>query len=182
MEKYVQGDQEAFRILFARYAPVLMGMMSRRLHSEAEARDLVQQTFLQLHRARLDFKLDCALKPYLFTIAMNLLRARHRAKGRRPELSLEPVELNNLHDAQSAQDRSAQLEQLEGAELAGRVRAAVKTLPQDQREVIELHWFEDRPFREVANVVGASLSAVKVRAHRGYNRLRGLLKETPETA
>ena len=48
-------------------------------------------------------------------------------------------------------------------------------LPADQREVIELHWFDGLEFPEVAQVVGASVSAVKVRAHRGYVRLRQAL-------
>ena len=48
-------------------------------------------------------------------------------------------------------------------------------LPADQREVIELHWFDELEFPEVAQVVGASVSAVKVRAHRGYVRLRQAL-------
>jgi DNA-directed RNA polymerase specialized sigma24 family protein len=48
-------------------------------------------------------------------------------------------------------------------------------LPADQREVIELHWFDELEFPEVAQVVGASVSAVKVRAHRGYVRLRQIL-------
>jgi hypothetical protein len=48
-------------------------------------------------------------------------------------------------------------------------------LPADQREVIELHWFDGLEFPEVAQVVGASVSAVKVRAHRGYVRLRAAL-------
>jgi RNA polymerase sigma-70 factor (ECF subfamily) len=46
------------------------------------------------------------------------------------------------------------------------------TLPADQRRAIELHWIEERPFAEIAEMVGASVSAVKVRAHRGYKKMR----------
>ena len=58
-----------------------------------------------------------------------------------------------------------------------RVRAAVGRLPDGQREVLELHWFEGLPFPEVAAIVGASHSAVKVRAHRGYERLRQVMTD-----
>ena len=57
------------------------------------------------------------------------------------------------------------------------MRRALAALPDHQREVIELHWLGELPFPEVARAVGASLSAVKVRAHRGYKRLRDLLGE-----
>jgi DNA-directed RNA polymerase specialized sigma24 family protein len=43
--------------------------------------------------------------------------------------------------------------------------------------VIELHWFEESPYEEIARVVGASVAAVRVRAHRGYERLRKILPE-----
>jgi len=55
------------------------------------------------------------------------------------------------------------------------VARVLRELPADQREVIELHWFDGLEFPEVATVVGASVSAVKVRAHRGYVRLRAAL-------
>jgi RNA polymerase sigma-70 factor (ECF subfamily) len=50
-------------------------------------------------------------------------------------------------------------------------------LPDQQREIIELHWFEDIPYDEIARIVGASVAAVRVRAHRGYERLRKILPE-----
>ena len=55
------------------------------------------------------------------------------------------------------------------------LRDALERLRPNQREVIELHWFEGLPFAEVAKITGASLSAVKVRAHRAYEALRGIL-------
>ena len=66
-------------------------------------------------------------------------------------------------------------EAIEQRERLARVRAALANLPDAQREVIELHWFEDSPYDEIALIVGASVEAVRVRAHRGYARLRALL-------
>jgi RNA polymerase sigma-70 factor (ECF subfamily) len=70
-------------------------------------------------------------------------------------------------------------ERLERAQTAATVRAALATLPDSQREVIELHWFQEQPFDEIAEIVGASVSAVKVRAHRGYKVLKKLLEGGP---
>ena len=166
MAAYVAGDAAAFRVIFARYAPLLLRAMLRELYVREEANDLVQQTFLQLHRARADFDLGQKLKPWVFTIAMNLKREYFRKKKRRPERSL---------------DADAIPEPAVAALGAARVDArrtlsrVLHDLPADQREVIELHWFDGLDFPEVATVVGASVSAVKVRAHRGYVRLRQAL-------
>ena len=168
MAAYVAGDQAAFRALFDRWAAPVFALARRRLPSDADARDVVQQTFLQLHRARADFAPGASLRPWLFTIALNLVRERHRRAGRRKESSLE---------AESVPEPSAPPSPTlgEGDGEARRVRAALAQLPAAQREVIELHWLEERPFPEIAELVGASLSAVKVRAHRGYERLRAIL-------
>jgi RNA polymerase sigma-70 factor (ECF subfamily) len=166
MGAYVAGDAAAFRVIFERYAPLLMRTMLRELYVREEANDLVQQTFLQLHRARRDFDAGQKLKPWVFTIAMNLKREYFRKKKRRPERSFDPETM---------------VEPAVGALGAARVDArrtlsrVMGDLPADQREVIELHWFDGLEFPEVATVVGASVSAVKVRAHRGYVRLRQAL-------
>jgi RNA polymerase sigma-70 factor (ECF subfamily) len=171
MGAYVAGDAAAFRVIFERYAPLLLRTMLRELYVREEANDLVQQTFLQLHRARADFDAGQKLKPWVFTIALNLKREYFRRKKRRPERSL---------DAEGAPEPAV------GALGAARVDArrtlarVMADLPADQREVIELHWFDGLEFPEVALVVGASVSAVKVRAHRGYVRLRQALGDDAE--
>lgn len=173
MAAYIAGDRAAFGVLFERYAPRLTRLMQRQVRSVEDARDLVQQTFLQLHRARHDFRQDAELRPWLMTIALNLRREYFRKRGRRPEMSLE------LTTHEPSVEPASPLERQQTAE---RVRAALSKLPSKQREVIELHWFEEMKFSQVALVVGASHSAVKVRAHRGYERLRKILKKMNEEA
>ena len=165
MAMYVAGDSAAFRVIFERYAPLLMRSMLRELYVREEASDLVQQTFLQLHRARADFDPGQKLKPWIFTIAMNLKREYFRRKKRRPE---RPLDAETIEPAVGAIGAA----QVEARRTLARMLA---DLPADQREVIELHWFDGLEFPEVAAVVGASVSAVKVRAHRGYVRLRAAL-------
>ena len=164
---YVAGDREAFAELWARYSPALCRLMRKQIRRSEDVNDLVQQTFLQLHRARNDFREGARLRPWLYTIALNLRREYWRRMGRRRE---SPMELDER-----------MLPTVEQADLvikenAAVLRKALSTLSDGQREVIELHWFEGFSFPEVAQIVGASLSAVKVRAHRGYKVLRSELQ------
>src|SRR5690606_38544427 len=89
MRRYVGGDQAAFRSLFERYAPVRLRLTARHLRSDELARELVQQTFFQLPAARHDFRPDARLRPWLFTIAMNLVREHYRRASRRKETALD---------------------------------------------------------------------------------------------
>lgn len=170
MAAYVAGDEAAFQELFHRLAPILLRVMEKQLQTREDANDLVQQTFLQLHRARNDFKPGAKLRPYLFTIAINLKRELFRRAKRRPEA---PLELDGRSDP-SMGPRGQ-----EKAEAARVLRHALLAIPEDQAEVIALHWFEGLSFQEVSEVVGASLSAVKVRAHRGYAAMRRTLETEP---
>lgn len=173
MAAWCGGEAAAFRVLFDRYAPRLLALVRRQVRSADDARDLVQQTFLQLHRARADYREGLALRPWVYTICLNLRREHFRKRARRPE---SPLELDGRSDPSEAPHDAA------AADQARRVRDAVAALPPSQREVIELHWFDGLPFPEVAEVLGASLSAVKVRAHRGYERLRESLAGEFEVA
>lgn len=158
MAAYARGDSAAFAELFRRHAPELERVLRRRLPQGEDARDLVQQTFLQVHRARLDFDPQARFRPWFFTIAFNLQRELYRKQRREPAATI---------DAESAPLAAP----APSAELDD-VHRALSTLPAATREVIALHWLEGHSLGEVATRLGASLSAVKVRAHRGYIKLR----------
>jgi RNA polymerase sigma-70 factor, ECF subfamily len=166
MAAYIAGDKAAFRELFQRYTPLLQRAMARDLRSLEEANDLVQQTFLHLHRSRLDFEPGRKLKPWIFTIALNLKREFFRRSKRRFETSLEDDRLVEPSEGPRGQERS---------DAARETARALRQLPDEQREVIELHWFGGLSFPEVAEAVGSTTAAVKVRAHRGYVALRARL-------
>jgi RNA polymerase sigma-70 factor (ECF subfamily) len=165
MAAYVAGDRPAFMRLFERWAPRLRSLFVRGGLRGDDADDLVQQTFFQLHRARADFRAGSSLRPWIFTIALNLRRQYMRRAGRKPEHELDE---HSVPPAEAVDPDAA---------IDGRhVRAALQSLPEAQREVIMLHWFSGLSFREVAQVVGATPTAVKVRAHRGYAKLRAHLE------
>jgi len=165
---YVAGDRDAFRQLFDRYSGPLTRLMRQQIRNPQDAGELVQQTFLQLHRARRDFRQGARLKPWLYTIALNLRRGWFRTRGRRPETPLDPARhpLPTVDPVDLTRGEDAQ-----------RVRTALEGLTATQREVIELHWFEELSFPEVAQVLGANVNTVKVRAHRGYKVLRAALAD-----
>ena len=169
MNAYVAGDGRAFEQLFQRYAATILRVGRRHLGSDDAARELVQQTFLRLHGARRDFREGERLHPWLMTIVMNLVRDQWRARKRKPTSSLE----YEPPDGRPTQD--AEHEGLDRARRARLLHQALERLPAGQREVVELHWLQDRPFAEVAEIVGSTAGAVRVRAHRADGKLKELL-------
>lgn len=170
MLAYAAGEASAFRELFDRYAPVLLGLGRRHLRSEAKAQDLVQKTFMRLHSARYDFVPGRQLHPWLLTIAMNLIRDEWRTQKRKPTTSLEyePAVDSSVEDEGNlaTEDRVLAL------------RKALSTLSELDRLVLELRWFQERSFAEIAQVLGISQGAARVRAHRASTRLKQALLHT----
>ena len=162
----LQQQRSAFEELFRRYGGRLQGYFVRVTGSPEIARDMVQQTFMHVHRARADFRHGAPFRPWFYTIAHNIRREHFRRRARKPEVIYDPErhgEPSSSPEVSSATDRA--------------VRRALAMLDDSQREVVVLHWYEGLTFREIGEVVGASTSAVKVRAHRAYKKLRATLQE-----
>jgi RNA polymerase sigma factor (sigma-70 family) len=165
MTAYLNGDQTAFRALFDRFAPKLHRAACRRGLCVADANDAVQQTFVHIHQSRRDFREGARVRPWIYTIAFNVMRDA----GRRIQ-SLRRLR-DNYKMASGAASRTSEPEP--AADTSPRLQPALARLSAGQREVIELHYFEEISFGEIARMLGEG--AVRVRAHRGYEKLRRLL-------
>jgi RNA polymerase sigma factor (sigma-70 family) len=166
MARYVSGDLRAFEALFARLGPRVHGFFRRAFGDQAVADDLMQTTFLKLHRAKAAYDPARPLRPWLFTIAASVRRDELRRRYRLPSTAGE----EELARAEAA-DPDPTLHQLK-AETADAVRAALARLPESQRTVVHLHRYEELTFEQIAEVLGTSNGAVRVRACRAYERLR----------
>ncbi|MBX2799441.1 MAG: sigma-70 family RNA polymerase sigma factor [Myxococcales bacterium] len=163
MARYAQsGDRAAFNQIFDRYQQRVHRFFARSVRDPVVASDLVQTTFLHVHRGRRDFDPSRTLRPWLFAIAANVRRDHWRRRSRRPEEPLDPGrEIGVAPDASTATDRL--------------VRRAIETLPDNQREVVLLRWYSGLTFPEIAEVLGINTTAAKVRSHRATKALRVVL-------
>jgi RNA polymerase sigma-70 factor (ECF subfamily) len=169
MERFCRGDEAAFDALFSRYGAPIHSFLCRLVGMSA-AEDITQQTFLSVVRARGRFHEGARFKPWVYAIAANA--ARDHLRRRRPE---QLTDEGNVPEEGTAQ---APLEPDAG--LRRRVTHALDQLPQSQREAILLSRLEGLTFAEIGAGAGLTETAIKVRAHRGYQRLRQLLKDVWE--
>lgn len=167
MQRFQRGEREAFDQLFKKHAPGLTSYLTRLTGSLAAAEDALQLTFLSVVRSRDQFARGARLKPWLYAIASNAARDRHRRTRRETPAAEAPPEPG----VEAAQG---------DAGLRRRLLAALQSLPEPQREAVVLHRLEGWSFPEIAEAVGANEGAVKLRAFRGTQRLRELLKDVWE--
>ena len=168
MTAYLAGDEQAFGELFRLYAPVLVRFFIRHGKRLSDAQDLTQDTFLQLHRARADFRAGEPVRPWLFTIARNRCHDHSRRSRRRPEAFCEV-------DAYEAPETFQENEGLEVGERREVLNNALSKLSSAERDLLDEHWFGGRAFAEIAARDGVQSSTLRVRAHRACQRLREML-------
>lgn len=164
MSAYVAGDARAFEQLFARLAPRVHAFFLRSFRDSSVADDLLQQTFMKVHKARDRYDPDLRVLPWVFTVAARVRLDELRKRLRLPEDADE--------EALARADEQAPREPPPDTDLVDAVRAALEKLPESQRTVIHLHRYEGMTFPEIAQVLGTTSGAIKLRAFRGYETLR----------
>jgi RNA polymerase sigma-70 factor (ECF subfamily) len=179
MKRYCEGDGASFRQLYALVAPRLLAFLRRRMDERAAAEDVLQQTFLKLHGARRSYVEGEDQIPWLYAIArrtcVDELRRRSRAcvrvalrdDGEAPEAEA------TFSGASAANDDS---EPYVEAEHTAALEALAR-LPDDHRTALVLTKLQGLSMSAAAAIVGTTEGALKVRAHRGYVRLRAILGE-----
>ncbi|MBZ5589164.1 MAG: RNA polymerase sigma factor [Acidobacteriia bacterium] len=167
MVAYQDGDAMAFETLYGEVAGPILGYLRSLTRDATRAEDLLQETFLQVHRVRHTFERGRPVKPWLYAIARNVFLMHRRAAGRlgRHE-GLADEELPDVPvppEVESLADRD-------------HVQKALAQLPPERREALLLHHVMGLSFQEVGAVLGVTAGAAKVRAHRGVVELRELLR------
>ncbi|HVZ73193.1 MAG TPA: RNA polymerase sigma factor [Polyangia bacterium] len=166
MEQFCRGDERAFETLYARHAPPVLAFLARMVRDQAMAEDLLQTTFLSVVRARGRYQPGTTVRGWIFAIAANAGRDALRRRRARPEdLAVGRVVVDAVVEPAPSADPAA----------ARAIEDALMKLPVDQREAVVLHKLQELSFEEIAAALGISVGAAKVRAHRGYQKLRALL-------
>lgn len=171
MDRYAAGDDSAFAEVYDRLSPRLFGYLLRQTRDRARAEDVVQQTMLRIHKARGRFLPGAEVMPWAFAIARRLLVDSHRRGGREVLASSDDDDRGELLVALDAAADEVAI----AKETAAKLDAELQRLPENQRVAFELIKQEGLSVAEAAQVLGTTVAAVKLRAHRAYEALREAL-------
>lgn len=174
MARLTSGHDAALNDLMERHAPRLFAYLLRQLRDESEAEDLAQETFVRVFQNRQKFNPEYRFTTWLYTIATNLARTRQRQQARHRHVSLEAESEfaeGSLRDRLPA-GQAGPGENLETAERAAAVRAALAALPEELRTPILLTEYEQLTQREAAAVLKCTPKAVEMRIYRARKELR----------
>jgi len=162
MIRYQGGSLEAFQEIYAQLAPGVRRYLFHLAAGSDIAEDLLQETFLQMHRSRAAYNPDYAVKPWIFGLArnvflMNRRAARHRAKVHESRQDLPDFPVLPEADRLGSHDE---------------IRRGLASLSPDQAEALLLHHEWGFSFEEIAGMLGITAAAARARASRGMADLR----------
>ena len=180
MQRYCEGDEAAFRDLYAAVAPKVTAYLAglARAYDRSVVEDLLQQTFLKLHNARALYVRGANPLPWIYTIAhrtfLDHTRQRRRSPiryARRDEML--PEIATDVHGRIVDNEPSRWIDEAAHAALL----EAMESLSEPQRLALVTTKLQERSMAEAASILGTTEGALKVRAHRAYNTLRSILTD-----
>ncbi len=163
-----RGETAAFRPLVERYARMVHTVISR-LAPAADVDDLAQQTFLAAFERLDQYREGARFSTWLCQIAINKARDEYRAARRRPELG--DAECLDEHREDGPEDQAVRQEN------GGAVVRALGRLAGPDRELLVLKYVMEESFETVAEILGITVGAAKVRALRARERFREILSK-----
>jgi RNA polymerase sigma-70 factor (ECF subfamily) len=175
MQRYCDGEAGAFRELYALVAPRLLGYLVKMARERALADDLLQQTFLKVHRARGSYVRGADPLPWIYAIAHRTFIDETRKVKRAVVRVGGDDELPEIAAGLTGESDDRRDEGRGDPELVSATLDALAALPAQQREAVVLTKLDGKSVAEAAEIAGTTVGAMKVRAHRGYEALRRTL-------
>ena len=171
IREFKRGNEQAFNQLVLRYQEKVYWIVRRMISDHDEANDLAQNIFIKAYHSLHSFKGNSTFYTWLYRIAINLTLNEIRRKKIRQIFSLEREE-----PLQIASKDDQPLEQLEKKEQQMIIRQAIDRLPEKQKNVFVLRYYEALPYEEISKILNTSVGGLKANYFHAVRNIGKFLK------
>ena len=168
------GDQAAFEAFVHRYHGPLLGYLERLLNDQKRAEDFVQEVFIKLLDQLKDRTVPTHCRSWLYKVATNLCRDYWRSARFKNEQPLyasipeQPDDKATVYDIYERQESRMEMIRI------------LNTLPEHQREIIILRFYQDLKLKEISDILDCPIGTIKSRLFHGLRYLKGQLQKRKE--
>ena len=167
IQRAIEGNTDAVTALYQTHAEAIYRYIAYRVPTETDAEDLTADVFLKMVEGLSDYRITGApFEAWLYRIASARVADFHRRAARRPQIEIS--------DSEADSDPLPE-EQLEYGQELDTLKDALQQLSDEQQNVLILRFVEHKSHKEVADLMGKSVTAVKSIQHRALTRLSQLL-------
>ena len=161
--------EECFRMILSIYKEKLYWHIRKIVLNHADADDAVQTTFIQIWKNLSKFNQESKLSTWVYRIATN--EALQLIRKRKPNVSLEEFVFDQL------ESNSSSTIEIEGDEIERKLNEAVLTLPNKQRMVFNMKYFDDLKYQEISDILETSVGGLKASYHLAVKKIQEYLKD-----
>jgi len=180
MLAYARGEMRSFETLYSRHRAALYRYLVRQARDTEIANDLFQEVWSRVIVNRARYEPRAKFRTFLFTLAHNCFIDHCRRQKSRPQgLGIEDADAADMLTADDASRPDLELERNESSR---RYRAALATLPPEQRDVYLLHEESDLSLEEIAHVTGVGAETAKSRLRYAVGKLKAALAVAADPA
>ena len=170
IQEFKNGNEQAFNQLVLRYQEKIYWIVRRMIPDHDDADDITQNVFVKAYRSLKTFKGESSFYTWVYRIAINLSLNEIRRKKLRKTFSLEEEEIQvHSSDAQP-------LEQMEREEQRRLIQEAIELLPEKQKKVFVLRYYEELPYEEIAKILHTSVGGLKANYFHAVKKIGEYVK------
>ena len=171
----LKGDTNAFSILVERYKNMVFTLALKMVKSREEAEEISQDSFIKAYKNLNKFKGDSKFSTWLYKITYRT--SLDSLKKNKDKYNIDTIDEVNINKIKSTEGILDGIERKERAEVINR---CMQNLPEDERAVLWMFYFEELSLKEIIEVTDFSEANVKVKLHRARKRLLSIVEKRVE--
>ena len=169
MKRIAEGDEKAFAALYSALETRVYRFILSKLNDPFEAADIMNETFLEVWKSAHKFEERSKASTWIFGIAYHKVMDHHRRK--------KPAQLDDLDHCDPVDESADQAAAMIALEESDHLHHCLARLKPAFRAVLELSFFEDLPYREIAEIISCPEGTVKTRVYHAKEALRHCLAQ-----
>ncbi len=176
LELFHTGARErAFTLLIEKYQEKVYYHIRRMVKDHDDANDVMQNTFLKVWKGLENFRAESQLFTWVYRIATNETITFLNAKNKRVIISFDGNDSDDEESYAPASYIKGESHQVDGDDIQERLRLAIESLPEKQKIVFNLRYYDEMPYEQMSEILGTSEGALKASYHHAAQKIEKFL-------
>jgi RNA polymerase sigma factor (sigma-70 family) len=171
IDSFLNGNKNAFNIIVLKYQKKIYWLIRKFVLDHDDADDITQEVFLKLYKSLGDFRGESALYTYIYKIAVNY--SLNHLKKNKVQSTLKKDIDSEVFKIKSNEPNSD--ENYDRKINAGLIKEAIQRLPEQQRAVFNLRFYEELPYEDIAAVLGTSVGGLKANYFHAFKKIQSFI-------
>lgn len=171
------GKERAFTILIETYQQRVYWHIRRMVKSHDDANDVLQNTFIKVWNALENFRADSQLFTWIYRIATNETITFLNSQSRKATVAFDGSDSDDEEGYAPSSYVQGESNQIDGENIQQRLQKAIDSLPEKQKIVFNLRYYDEMPYEQMSEVLNTSIGALKASYHHAAQKIEKILLE-----